>query len=317
MLLSYFVLLKADYLPADFNAYNEIYHSTYNKIEDIEYPFRILAGFFNYLGVDYLLFAILICIFCLVIKLTSFRKIIGNESGLLFIILYMCFFGFLHELTQLRLAIATSFFYLALYYLFFDKRLFWFGLFSCLALMFHFSIVFLIITLFINTKRKLFFFIITVFLLWVGSGQYLMLLQDYMPNEKLKLYLISVSRITSVSDSELNVLTLNNIVFVMAFGVVQFSKAKLLFNSHEKKLIGYTQYANLIGFTLFYCFSSVPVIAFRLPELLRVTYPLVFAMIISRALKEKRYPQLLILVVLTLSLVMCFITVRAVAVNYT
>ncbi len=55
-ILSYLVLLKSDYFPADFLPYTEIYDGTYGEINNIEPAFLYLTRLFHYLNFPYIFF---------------------------------------------------------------------------------------------------------------------------------------------------------------------------------------------------------------------------------------------------------------------
>lgn len=316
IIISYIVLLKTNYLPADFNTYNLIYSSTYDKMSEIEVGFLFLSKTFFNLGVDYVFFAMFICSACLIIKVRTLQKMLPASSGLCFLFIYFCFFSFLHELTQLRLAIATTFCYIAIYYTFFlpnkKRAIFW----GIGAMFFHYSIIFLFFAFFINNRTRFFWFIVVAIFIFMGANSHLVSLVVYMPNEKIAQYLYRVSQISSSSSPGLNLITLNNLIYVFVYLGVALLRGRLNLSVAENKMITTVQYSSLIGFVLFVIFNAVPVIAFRIPELLRITYPLVLAIMLKRSVETRVYNILTPLIVFLLSCSMLFVTIRAVAINY-
>ena len=140
-----------------------------------------------------------------------------------------------------------------------------------------------------------------------------MALYEYMPNEKIQSYLLRASKISTHSGFSLNMFNINNVVYFLCMILVFVASRGLSLTASESALIKYTQYSNLLGFFLFYIFDAIPVVAFRLPEILRITYPLVLTLIGMRILRFKRDGVIYIPVIFMLSALMCYITIRAVA----
>lgn len=92
-ILSYLVLLKSDYFPADFLPYTEIYDGTYGEINNIEPAFLYLTRLFHYLNFPYIFFAMLVCALCLSWKIKYARKIIKDSYIYLFLYVYVSFYG--------------------------------------------------------------------------------------------------------------------------------------------------------------------------------------------------------------------------------
>lgn len=311
-IFSLLVFFKLELIPADYENYKEIYNQTYYKINDIEVLFVSVTKLFYSLGFDYDVFAMLVCALCLTVKVTISQKIIENTTGLFFLVIYICFFAFIHELTQIRTAIATTFFYIAVYLTFFKRKTTWAFLYLILATFFHISSLFAIAVLFINNKKKLLLAIMILMVFWLSTSHYLMALYEHIPNEKIQSYLLRASKISTSNGFSLNVFSVNNIIYFLCLVIVVIASRGLVFTSNELALIKYTQYSNVLGFFLFYIFEAMPVVAFRLPEILRITYPLVLALVVVRRLKIKRDGIVYIPVTLLLSALMCFITIRAV-----
>jgi hypothetical protein len=153
-------------------------------------------------------------------------------------------------------------------------------------------------------------------IIWFSASNYLMMFYEHMPNEKIQSYLLRVSRISAHNEISLNIFSINNFVYFLCLIVVFMATRSLSFSAGELALIKYTQYSNVLGFFIFYIFDAIPVVAFRLPEILRVAYPLVLTLVAVRVIKFRRDGVIYILAISLLSALMCFITIRAVATIY-
>ncbi|HDS6738369.1 TPA: O1 family O-antigen polymerase, partial [Escherichia coli] len=154
-ILSYLVLLKSDYFPADFLPYTEIYDGTYGEINNIEPAFLYLTRLFHYLIFPYIFFAMLVCALCLSWKIKYARKIIKDSYIYLFLYVYVSFYVFLHEMTQLRIAIAVTMCYVSVYYYFYKNCIKHALPWMVLAILFHYSALLLFMSLFIYSYRRL------------------------------------------------------------------------------------------------------------------------------------------------------------------
>lgn len=309
---------KPYYFTADFSNYVEIYDGRYDEISGIEPFFRYITYFFHWISVPYIAFAMFISSLCLIIKIAYARKMMGALGNgnfcFLFLIFYFCFYGFLHELTQLRIAIASSICYLAIYQYYFKRNILAAGLIAIIGMFFHYSIALWFLTLFINTYKKLMVFVLVFvfgFGFFIGFSNNI---ASLLPNEKLVSYLYNLTNSIGV-DAGLNLLNLNNFVFLTAFGIMAYLRTKVKLSVEAYAFIDFVQCSNLMAFLFFYFFSGVPVIAYRLAELCRLFYPL--AMILMLTGIKRYYPRNVLVifssVFVLLSMLMLFVTLRAVS----
>lgn len=314
--LSCFSFLKPFYFSADFDNYVEIYDGKYAEIASIEPFFRYLTHYFHVLSVPYILFAMIVASCSLIIKVICARNFFSNADRDFFVFLffYFCFYGFLHELTQLRIAIASSICYMAAYQYFFKRNVFSAALLSLLGIFFHYSIALWFLTLFINSYRRLIFFIVAFvfgFGFFIGFSD---TISSLLPNEKLVSYLYNLTHSIGV-DAGLNLFNLNNFVFVSMLGLMAYLRVKVNLSVEAKKFIDFVQCSNIMAFVFFYFFSGVPVIAYRLAELCRLFYPL--AMTLMLVNMKQTFPRFIVItftgVFSLLSILMLFVTLRAVS----
>ncbi|HID4131987.1 TPA: EpsG family protein [Pluralibacter gergoviae] len=308
--------LKPFYFSADFSNYVDIYDGQYDEIAGIEPFFRYITYYFHWISVPYVAFAMLACSLCLILKIIYARKILRtcDKDLILFLSIYFCFYGFLHELTQLRIAIASSICYVAVYQYFFRRNFLAAGLLSLIGMFFHYSIALWFLTLFINSYRRLLIFsLIFVF----GFGFFIGFsnnIAGLLPNEKLVSYLYNLTNSVGI-DAGLNLVNLNNFVFLSVLGIMSYLRTKVKLSVEASKFVDFVQCSNVMAFLFFYFFSGVPVIAYRLAELCRLFYPLAIVLMLVEL--NKSYSRIVMAVFtsffILLSILMLFVTLRAVS----
>lgn len=165
LLLSFFVSLlislRPDNLTPDYYNYELLYS---NPDLNSEIIFSGLRVFFNYFNLSFPFFLFFFSFVGLYFKLYNIAKF-DSINILLFILFYfICFFP-LWEITQIRIAMAMGFFFFALLLEEKDNRKIPFFLLACLC---HYSVFFLVFSLFIHRffGRKLF---LTLFLTMVSA----------------------------------------------------------------------------------------------------------------------------------------------------
>lgn len=308
--------LKPFYFSADFSNYVDIYDGQYDEIAGIEPFFRYITYYFHWISVPYVAFAMLACSLCLILKIIYARKILRtcDKDLILFLSIYFCFYGFLHELTQLRIAIASSICYVAVYQYFFRRNFLAAGVLSLIGMFFHYSIALWFLTLFINSYRRLLIFsLIFVF----GFGFFIGFsnnIAGLLPNEKLVSYLYNLTNSVGI-DAGLNLVNLNNFVFLSVLGIMSYLRTKVKLSVEASKFVDFVQCSNVMAFLFFYFFSGVPVIAYRLAELCRLFYPLAIVLMLVEL--NKSYSRIVMAVFtsffILLSILMLFVTLRAVS----
>ena len=311
-ILSYLVLLKSDYFPADFLPYTEIYDGTYGEINNIEPAFLYLTRLFHYLNFPYIFFAMLVCALCLSWKIKYARKIIKDSYIYLFLYVYVSFYVFLHEMTQLRIAIAVTMCYVSVYYYFYKNCIKHALPWMVFAFLFLYSALLLFMSLFIYSYRRLLIVIIGFVICMSFLNVYADTIALYLPNEKIVNYLYSIS--SSLDNrNDLAIFNLNNIIFLSIFILIFYLSRYIKLNDNEAKFIKYVQCSGILAFCIFFLASGVPVIAYRTAELLRIFYPMALVLILSH-IKNNNMRYFIAVIIVILSGLMLFITLRAVSI---
>lgn len=309
--LSSLVFLKPIYFPADYIPYTEIYNNTYDGLPGVEPGFKLVVYIFNIVNIPYVMFAMMVFCFCFLTKIIYAKKMASGLTGGYFIIFYLCFYAFLHELTQLRIAIAMTMCYIGVYYYFFEKKKWPSLCWILIGVLFHYSVFFWCLTLFISNYRRLIACILTLTLSLSIIVKYANGIVAFLPNEKMALYIHSLSSSLQNTDS-VKLLSINNIVFALLFCIIFYVKKKIKLSENATNFINYVQCSNILAFFLFYSFGGVPVIAYRFAELLRAFTPLAMA-ILCVNLKDIKSRMLVFIIFLLLSFLILIVTLRAVS----
>lgn len=228
-----------------------------------------------------------------------------------FLFIYMCFYGFLHDLTQLRIAIAVVMCYGAVYQYFFLKNKAWTILWMMFGVLFHYSIIIWCLSLLITNYRRLIIVITGMFFGLAIIFNYASIIALYLPNEKIISYLYSLSNSFSAKESY-TFFNLNTIVFLLVFITIEFLSRAVKLSESEFRFVKYVQCSGVLAFFVFYVFITVPVVAYRLAELLRVCYPLAIVLLLDK-IKNIHNKVLFIILFVIYSILMLGITFRAVS----
>lgn len=310
-LLSYLVLFKSAFFSADYVPYIQIYDGTYEELDSIEPAFKYLTYLFYHLSIPYDFFAMLVCGFCLSYKVFYSKKIVPATHGMWFLVVYMCFFGFLHELTQLRIAIAVVMCYAASYQYFFKRNRVHALLWIAIGMLFHYSVFIWGLSLLINSYRRLLIIIISMIFSLAILLSSANIIAAYLPNEKLISYLYNLSYSLN-SGSSISFINTNTVTFLLIYVTIAFFRKRVIMSDSEQKFVTYVQCSGILAFFFFYTFSNVPVIAYRLAELLRIFYPLIIVLLMSK-LKNSSERFVFGFLFIVYSLLMLVVTFRAVS----
>ncbi|MDU4289616.1 EpsG family protein [Mixta calida] len=295
---------RADDVDRDYKTYVSIYEYIINGASyTIEPTFFLMSWVSNILlGTPSLIF-----ITFALIGLYFKSKFIKDFSPYVFLslLIYYSNFFFLHEMTQIRIGVASGIGFFALKYLILGnrKKFIYFVMFSCL---FHFSMVVLLVALFFDRKK-----IDAKFSLSILSGLFFcyflafyqtnpVLLLRYIPipvlQEKLTIYTYQTQQGMIEQVNIFSVLQLIKILVV----IIIFTNAKRF--SGNQPLILLAKLYSLSPICLVFL-SAVPAFAIRLSELFSVAEFVLLPMLIKYC-QQKR---LATTIMITFSAIMLFI----------
>ncbi|HCQ7865523.1 TPA: O1 family O-antigen polymerase, partial [Escherichia coli] len=202
--------------------------------------------------------------------------------------------------------------YVSVYYYFYKNCIKHALPWMVLAILFHYSALLLFMSLFIYSYRRLLIVIIGFVICMSFLNVYADTIALYLPNEKIVNYLYSIS--SSLDNrNDLAIFNLNNIIFLSIFILIFYLSRYIKLNDNEAKFIKYVQCSGILAFCIFFLASGVPVIAYRTAELLRIFYPMALVLILSH-IKNNNMRYFIAVIIVILSGLMLFITLRAVSI---
>lgn len=240
------------------------------KAYSIEPTFKWLAAIAHFVGGDSgaeLLFFMLYAVIGVTLKFTAIPKL--TELWFLSALVYVGNFFMLHEMTQIRVGIASGLFLLALVPL--HKRMFWTYFVLCvIATLFHFSSIILFFLWALHTKaiRQKWLYIALVpiayalYLIGLDATRLIAMLPIPFIEQKIMLY----NKVMSSGEmTEINI-----------FNAFQLTRVVVvLFLVYKSDVIArYNKYAPLLikiyvwGVISFVVFAKIPAFGFRISELL-------------------------------------------------
>lgn len=211
------------------------------------------------------IFFLIFAIIGVSLKLLAIKKLSLLPFYSIFV--YICLYFILHEMTQIRVGVATAIFLLAIPDIY--NRNFKAFLFkTILAMMFHYSAVIMLLAYFLNPYKinfKIFFFLplIGIVFMFIGItiisilNPFLFLLPDFIAN-KIQLYILLLD------DGRFNQINVFNFYYGSLFVLYYIM---ILYHNYFKSLYDIL-FLKIFGLMLFsfYFLSAIPVLAFRVSE---------------------------------------------------
>jgi hypothetical protein len=214
---------------------------------------------------------------------------------ILSIIAYICIYFPLHEMTQIRVGIASAIFLLAIPDIV-DKRLDKYIFKILLAMLFHYSSIIMIFFYFINTKEinRFFYLLLPVLAIFISIGPFSMFnifsyMVNYLPSflsENLNRY-IEIMEVLGMHN-KINIFDLYHIslllLYIILIMMVRYMKSK--YDIVVTKLLGFSLFT-------FYIFSFLPVLATRISEYIGVV--VVLAVTIPLRIYKQKIPSYILI----------------------
>lgn len=284
----YIVFLKGWIIhDPDFDVYKGMYELTslgkMDSLERNDFGFTYLMIFFASAEMPFELFLWCICLTSVFIKALSVARL--SQAYLIpFCIFYLFSFFLIHEMIQIRIALAVSIFYLSL--IFIREKAFWYFFFTAalalFASLFHFSILLLFVasivfSRFVVSWVNVVFFLFLFFVFSEISVSLISLFLEFSENKLVSAYLFQLSEGFNFSHKALfhpqTFLSLVSLFFFIFLNRLLIDyKSKL---SVEDMILNLNVCLFILSIFVFLLTLSVSeVIAYRLSELFRVLSPL-------------------------------------------
>lgn len=239
-------------------------------------------------------------------KLLAFRKIMGLKEGFLAIIIYLSNFYFLHEMTQIRIGLASAFFLLGIQYII-KKEPIKYLICILIGCFFHLSIIITLPFYFINSKRIN--PIYWVGLLLINLAFYLLHLSllDFLPFIVPESYMI---KLYAYKEFMLDLTNNTTITIFNRFLVYLILNLFLLFNwrvlSEKSEYFIILLKLSFISLSIAFFFYDFYLFAFRFSELIGVVQICLFALIAF--VFDKKIVGVTLILLLSLFLILINIT---------
>lgn len=265
----------AGYISPSYNLSRDYLHylDSYNRINaNIEVRFEptfvILSKFVKRAFDQPIVLFVIYAIISLVIKLSAIKLM--STSFSLSLIIFLGFSFMLHEMTQIRVGVASGLMLLGIHYLFHENRKM-FLLMVLLAFLFHYtSLVMLVFLLFdknsVNVARSLLFIVISYALAIanIGFGKYIELIPFQPFHLLLDLYKQQYEMGEASATNIFNGVQVMRIIMCLFF--IFYHRQLTEFNQYIPLLIKVYVFS-IVSLPLF---NDLPVISFRINELLSI-----------------------------------------------
>lgn len=297
-LMSMLIFLRTmQLIDPDFEAYEMAYNYINNgKVayirisENIYVWINKLFGYFDFSVITMLWFLSLLS---LGIKFYSVYYL--NSSSFVvysFVLLYLFSYFLIHEMIQIRIALAISFYYIYVIRCVKKNESNQFLFFLILALIsfnFHKSSILLFLFSFflLYFKSNRFFFLLLIILFFIPFNVGLLdialsMIDDYV----IQQYIYQVRHIRFVNDSVLNATSILSLLTLLIF---LYCHNNLKLSDNERVLSILNIKLLIISIIVFYMLFSAQVVAYRLSEMLRSLVPLISVIYLSKCITKKSY----------------------------
>lgn len=290
LLLGLFAGFRAPGVDKDYYSYQGIFDQIYDislvekesYLSFFEPGFVAIVLFFRELfKVNYviviMLFYGLLSVF---LKIVSINRLSPFPYSV--ILFYFSHYFFLHEMTQIRIGLASGMFFIALIFYLNEKRLIFF-IIILISVLFHYSAILFLIILIFDSKRFNKFIYSGVIGVSLILGYLKLPLLNFLGNVdpsavsgKLNNYTDMVEYGVSESINVFNVLTLLNITICLYF-ILFIPKATII----KDKQVALFLKCNIVSIFLLCFLSGVPSLAFRFSELFGLMSIFIYASLVK------------------------------------
>ncbi|ARE47191.1 EpsG family protein [Escherichia coli] len=293
-LMSLFCILRDKNVDRDYPNY---YYLWYVNIKELKYyftePFSKIIFTYSYeLGISYLIVLFVFSSISILPKLIVINRL--NGSLAIFLSVYIGYFYWQHDMTQIRVSAALGLTFIAYYYLLTGNKIKSL-IITLFAICFHTSAILTGIMYFVNGDRRTlpYYVMIMIFLFAFSfAGLNVSTFIQYIIDSTPLLHKYQFYFSTEWSEQSINVFSFTNISILLITIVGAFylySKGdKIIGNTYNIKAIIIALKLSIIGLASIPLLSSVPVAAFRISQVLLFFYPLFLSLSYNLFTKHSR-----------------------------
>lgn len=247
----------------DYENYLE-YFDGYN--ENVETSFILISNFVKYFFDDTIALFVIYAIFGVSLKVLAF-KIINKDYIYMMIAIYVANFYILHELTQIRVGVASAFLLLAIKPIY-DKKLWLFVILVFFAVFFHYSAMIIVVLYLLKgdtiSKYKWLLLIPLAYILYFLKLNISQIIQ-YIPVDSIQvLYETYVDSLDFWDYDKVNVF--NMLILLRCVIAILFLYFVDILSQYNKYFILLLK-IYVIGIFSFISLTEIPVLSFRISEL--------------------------------------------------
>lgn len=287
----------------DYSVYKTMYEQVYlGDNITIEITFYWISKLCYTLFHNQIIFLFIIYAFIgVLLKLIAIRQL--TSLFFLSLIIYLCNFFILHEMTQMRVGVAAGCLLLSIKPIK-DRNWKQFLILSCIGFLFHYSALIILPLWFLSNKycsKWMLFLIPTAYIIYFTKYNLMELIYPFIPIKNIQSKIEGYQELQIIGDSVWNEINVFNMVFVGKIIIFYF----LLFN--RKAIQKHNKYFPImmkifcISLFIFPTFATIPVIAFRISELYGIIEIILIPLLVY-AFKPPIISKSIILVIATILL---------------
>ena len=300
LLLIFLAGLRPQGFDPDYEQYLKVFYNG-SKKSRIEPTFFLITNLVKSLFNHPIFLFLIYSIIGVSLKFIGFKQL--TKYYLFSAFLYLCNYFLLHEMTQIRVGVASGLLLLCIKPLY-NRDLKKFLLFIILAISFHYSALILVPLWFMNVKKinkKIYISIIPVMYLLVLSGVTITFLIEQIPIDQVQfLFKMYQFQMKSGKGGALNIFNVLQLIRCCMAIFMIFNISLIAKNNKYSFLLIKIYVISLLSLPLF---SDVPVIGFRISELMGVVEVILIPLLIS-VFVQKRIAKVYIVIVGALMLFM-------------
>ena len=268
--------LRPEGIDHDYGHYIEMYNKSYELTT--EFTFLLIANFVSIVFDDYVFLFLIYALLSLALKYWVIKKL--SKLHFLSLLMALCTFYILHDFNQIRAGVASGFMLLSIPYLFEEQR--WkYILFIVLATCFHYSAIIMLAFVFLSGKpfSKLDYCLYGAIIPFSYACYFLQISPFFLIpipyfEEKLEAY----QAIQETKDAyDVNVF---NLVILVKIAISYFLLIMSKVIEEKNKYFPLLLKFEIISLASFILFTEVPILSFRVNELIGVVeyilFPLIF-----------------------------------------
>ena len=241
--------------------------------------FTFISWIASFLSNTYIYLFIIYAIIGVSVKLFSFYKILGIRHSFLGVIIYFSNFYFLHEMTQIRIGVATGIFLISIQFII-NRQFIKFLICIAIAAFFHVSILLVLPLYFLKFKsiNPIFWWVLHVanIIFFLFRLSLLDLIQVFTPDSLTsKVEILKLIMIESVGTT--NIRIFNRFLMYLILNLFLLYHWKLL--AQKSKYFIFLLKASFISLSLAFFLYDSYVFAYRFSEIIGVVQICLFAMI--------------------------------------